>query len=49
MSKQPLTLSSLGFFEHSQPGGEGGIPPTPPHRSFLIINANEMKSCTIVK
>ena len=46
-----LTLSSLGFFEHSQPGGGGGLgadsaPPPPPHRNFSIINANQMKLCT---
>ena len=35
-----LTLSSLGFFEHSQPGGEGVIPsttPPPPTVPFLLL------------
>ena len=32
----PLTLSSLGFFEHSQPGGGGDSAP-PPHRNFLLL------------
>ena len=45
-SNLSLTPSSLGFFEHSQPGGVG-IPS--PHRNFFIINANQMKLCTIVK
>ena len=42
-----LTLSSLGFFEHSQPGGRGGGNPLP-LRNFFIINANQMKLCTVV-
>ena len=40
-----LTLSSLGFFEHSQPGGEGGgrFCLSPLHRNFFVTNANQMK------
>ena len=39
-----LTLSTLGFFEHSQSGGRGGAADSAPlpHRNFFIINANEI-------
>ena len=48
-----LTLSSLGFFEQSQRtwegGWGGGADSTPlPHHNAFIINANQMKLCTIV-
>ena len=35
-----LTLSSLGFLEHSQPGEGADSAPPPPHRNIFIINAN---------
>ena len=44
------TFCIINNFEHSGPGGGGGADSTlpPPHRIFFIVNANQMKLCTIV-